>query len=242
MKRVCFLLILLAFTLISTDTFGVKGKKVWILYDDFGKGYIDIDDKWVLSQPQGTTIIVENGMAKIAYPGYSTASSAWLRIKDTDLVKKIKGIKAKIYIAESSGDFRARIGTYPGGIIGGINDYWVFGQLAFEPTISVPRIFGNLSVLTPAPSFTWQYDSFYGQFTRPGSPSGTPLQLIGQTFEITMTFTPEKVTYEVEGFGEIEHKLPEGLDPIEFYFLALGCRGTGGGTVYFDDVYILVEE
>lgn len=237
-KILCILgVIFMILTMISTDALAIKGKKVWKLYDDFSSGYIDTVNKWDLSQPPGTVFSVENGMAKIVYPIYAAAPSAWLRIKNP---KSVWGIKAKVYIGSSSGNFRVRIGS----IVGMIGDDTVFSQLGFEPTIpspsAPPRVFGVLSLFNS--QNPWLYDLFYGQFTRPGNPFGDPLQLVGQSFDITMIFTPNKVIYEVSGFGEIEHKLPEDLDTPISPLVALGARGNSGGVVYFDDVYILVEE
>jgi hypothetical protein len=117
---------------------------------------------------------------------------------------------------------------------------YVWDDLNLQASISSPRIYGNLTVMGPAPNLTYGYNLFYGEFMR-------PLEIIGDTFTITMTFSHNKVTYEVDDLGEIEYKLPEDFDPLTegddvYYFKGIGTRSTNGDgpcVVYFDDVYIL---
>jgi hypothetical protein len=113
---------------------------------------------------------------------------------------------------------------------------FVWDQLALEGSIASPRVFGDLNMIWDYPTFLNSYQLFYGQFMR-------PLEIIGNTFAITMTFSNNKVTYEVDDLGEIEHKLPEDLSPLTYnYFMGIGTRSTNGNgpcVVYFDEVYVL---
>jgi len=208
----------------------------WILYDNFNSVEID-NDLWTINS-YSAEISVEKGRAKFAHKSGSEYRniSAWLGIKIAP--ETVKGIKVKVTVESCTGDVRARIGGFIGKVWDEVQFKYFWNQLGLEGGIGSPRIFGSLDINWPPPSFPNYYSLFYGQFMR-------PLEIIGHTFTIRMTFSGNKVTYEVDDLGEIEHKLPEDLSPTtdEIYkFKGIGTRSTNGEgpcVVYFDDVYIL---
>ena len=205
-----------------------KGPK-WSLYDNFNSGVID-PDLWTINSSSAEISVVE-GRAKFAHIPQKPNVSAWLGIKINP--ETLKGIKVKVTVESCTGDVRARIGGWIGMLEGG---KFVWDQLALEGGITSPRVYGDLGMIWDYPTFLNSYQLFYGQFMR-------PLEIIGNTFAITMTFSKNKVTYEVDDLGEIEHKLPEDLSPLTYnYFMGIGTRSTNGNgpcVVYFDDVYVL---
>lgn len=221
--------IVIATTLVLTAEGYAKGPE-WILYDNFNFSVID-NNLWTIDS-SSAYIFIEGGRAKFVHkPGYPN-DSASLGIKVNP--ETVKGIKAKVTVESCTGDVRVRIG----GFIGKLEGKHVYDQIGLEGSISIPRVFGVLSMVWDPPNFPNYLDLFYGQFVR-------PLDILGNTFDLTMTFSENKVTYEVDDLGEIEHKLPEDLSPLTLgdnYFKGIGTRSTNGDgpcVVYFDDVYIL---
>lgn len=211
---------------------GYAGGSKWILYDDFNSLGIN-DNLWNVYGNSGYIDTYE-GRARFRHP-YSDLpyNPAMLLIKvapDT-----VKGIKADVTIESCTGDVRARIAGYFGKFED-IDDCYFWNQLGLEGTSGTPRIFGGLEIDWPYPNFTNFYQLFYGQFMKPSL-------IIGRTFTITMTFSGQKVTYEVDGLGETEYKLPESVSPtaVDFNFKGIGTRSARGGpcVVYFDNVYVL---
>lgn len=204
-----------------------KGPK-WILYDNFNSGEID-SNLWTIDS-SSADISIEEGRAKFVHIPGNPNDSAWLGIKVSP--QTVKGIKAKVTVESCTGDVRARIG----GFIGMLENKFVWIHLGLEGGIASPRIFGGLAKIWDPPYFLNSYELFYGQFMR-------PLSVIGNTFDLTMTFSENKAIYEVDDLGEIEHKLPENLSPLTYnYFMGIGTRSTNGDgpcVVYFDDVYVL---
>jgi hypothetical protein len=205
----------------------------WRLYDNFNYGTSINADRWIIDSSSANISIV-GGKAKFVHLEGHPNDSAWLGIKIAP--ETVKGIKAKVTVASCTGDVRARIGGY----IGKVDDYYVWNQLGLDAGISggisSPRIFSVLNLLGDPPGFPYSYiDLFYGQFIR-------PLDIIGHTFTLIMTFSREEVTYKVSGLGEIEHEFPEDLSPTDFHFKGIGTyspNGNGPCVVYFDDVYVL---
>lgn len=216
----------IATTLVLTAEGYAKGQ--WILYDNFNSGEIDTN-LWTKNE-NSASISIEGDRTKFAHLSNKANISSWLVFKKDP--ETIKGIKVKVTVESCTGDVRARIGSF----IGKADSDYVWDELNLQAGIQSPRIYGNLSMLGPLPNLPFLYNLFYGEFIR-------PLVIIGNTFTITMTFSDNKVTYEVDDLGEIEHKLPEDLSPLtENYFKGIGTRSTNGDgpcVVYFDDVYIL---
>ena len=221
--------IVVATTLVLATEGYAEGPK-WILYDNFNSGGIN-NNLWTTNS-SSAVISVAEGKAKFEHiPGRPNLSS-WLGIKMAP--ETVKGVKVKVIVESCSGDVRARIGSF----VGKVDDNYVWDDLNLQASIISPRIYGNLGVLGPLPGLPFRYNLFYGEFIR-------PLEIIGNTFTIAMTFLGNKVTYEVDDLGEIEYKLPEDLSPLtdnNYYFKGIGTRSTNGDgpcVVYFDDVYIL---
>ena len=212
---------------LSAEAYDCKGR--WILYDNFNSRVIDTN-RWTIDS-SSADISIEGGRAKFVHIPGKPGDSAWLGIKIAP--EKVRGIKVKVTVGDCTGDVRARIA----GFIGKVEDKYAWDQLGLEGGIESPRVFGSLEMDWPPPNFPNYYQLFYGQFMR-------PLEIISHTFSITMTFSAQKVTYEVSGLGKIEHELPEDLSPTDDYynFKGIGTRSTNGDgpcVVYFDDVYIL---
>jgi len=202
----------------------------WKLYDNFNSGVID-PNRWTIDS-SSADISVEGGRAKFVHIEGHPADSAWLGIKIAP--EKLRGIKAKVTVESCTPlptDVRARIG----GLIGMMDDDYVWNQLGLEGGISSPRISGGLAVLGDPPYYPFLYDLLYAHFMR-------PVGIIGHTFTITMTFSRDEFEYKVSGLGEIEYELPENLSPTtDQHFKGIGTRsesGVGSCVVYFDDVYI----
>lgn len=218
--------IVMATMLVLATNGYAKGTK-WILYDNFNSGVIDTN-LWNKNE-SSAVISVEGGRAKFEHLSGKANISSWLGIKMDP--ETVKGIKVKVTVQSCTGDVRARVGSF----IGKVDSNYVWDDLNLQPSILSPRIYGNLSANGSPPGFPFLYNLFYGEFIR-------PVEIIGNTFIITMTFSNDKVTYEVDDLGEIEHKLPEDLSPTDNYFKCIGTRSSNGDgpcVVYFDDVYIL---
>ncbi len=200
----------------------------WILYDNFNSGVIDLN-RWTIDASSASISIVGGRVKFVHQPGHA-GDSAGLIIKISP--ETVKGIKAKVTVESCTGDVRARIW----GFIGKVDGNYVWDQLVLEGSSPSPRIWGSLAVLGPPPFYPYlNYDLLYANFMR-------PLDIIGHTFTITMSFSREEVTYKVSGLGEIEHEFPEDLSPTDHYSKGIGtssANGDGPCVVYFDDVYVL---
>lgn len=206
---------------------GYAGGPRWRLYDDFNSGRID-PDRWTIDATSADISVVGKKVKFVHNPGHP-GDSAWLGIKIAP--EKLKGIRVKVRVKDCTGDVRARIG----GFIGKWEDDYVFDELDLQGGIGSPRIYGNLAGLGPPPDFPSLYNLFYGEFVR-------PVEIIGNTFTITMIFSRDEFSYEVSDLGEIEHELPDDLSPTDEHLKGIGTRSTNGDgpcVVYFDDVYIL---
>jgi len=214
--------VLAALSLLSVE--GYAETLTWRLYDNFNKGLID-PDRWNINT-SSATITIEGGRAKFVHEVGNPEVSSMLSIKKG--LKKIKGIKATVTVeSPCTGDVRGRVA----GWVGKVGDDYVWNQLALQGGLD--RIFGALEP-QDADTGEW-YDLFWGHFAE-------PIDLIGNTFTITMIFSKKKVTYSVGGLGKITFKLAEKLSPTDTYLLGIGTRSTAGDgpcTVYFDDVYVL---
>ena len=210
---------------LSAEAYDCKGR--WILYDNFNSGVID-PNRWTIDS-SSADISIDAGRAKFVHLQGHSNDSAWLLIKIAP--EKVKGIKVKVTVQSCTGDVRARIG----GFIGEVEDDYVFDQLSLQGSIGSPIIYGNLDVEGAPPTYPFLYNLFYGEFIR-------PVEIIGHTFTITMSFSREEVIYKVSGLGEIKHEFPEDLSPTDSHFKGIGTRSTKGDgpcVVYFDDVYVL---
>ncbi len=211
------------------------GRKNWVLYDDFTSNNIDTE-RWIINSISAD-ITVEDGKAKFVHIPGKAGISAWLRIKENP--EGVKGIRAKVTVQSCSGptDVQARVAGFIGKVAEDGQVDYVWDQLILEGATTSPRAFGGLVVLR-ASDYAFRYDLFYGQFVR-------PVDIVGHTFTLTIIFSEDKVVFEVDGLGEIEHKLPECLIHLSTYdntFKGIGtisASGQGSCTVYFDDVYVL---
>ena len=126
------------------------------------------------------------------------------------------------------GDVRTRIAANIGNV--GENHVWTGFQL--QP--GEEKIYTNAGLEGPPPTYTWVNDLHYAQFQKPIVVTGTDINL-------TMAFSSDKITYEVEGRGKISYKHAKPIDPTTNTFRAIGTRSTNGDgpcTVYIDNVYV----
>jgi len=214
---VLFTVIIFAF---STDALAD-----WVLYDDFSSGSIDTG-RWNVDE-SSATISVENERAKFIHQGGITNDSNYLLFNQTP--SNILGIKADVLIEFCTGDVRARIAGYSGSV--GENHVW--SGLQVQP--SKERIYTNASLEGPPPTYALLEELFYAQYER-------PITVTGISFNLTMVFSSDKITYEVDGRGKIVYKYATAISPTGGDFKAIGTRSTNGDgpcTVYFDNVYVL---
>ena len=207
-----------------TFTFATSSFAGWELYDDFNSGIFN-PQKWSVGNPSAD-ITVENGRAKFIHKsGIPNVSSYLTLIQDP---VNILGIKATVFIASCTGDVRTRIAANIGNV--GENHVWTGFQL--QP--GEEKIYTNAGLEGPPPTYTWVNDLHYAQFQKPIVVTGTDINL-------TMAFSNDKITYEVEGRGKISYKYATPIDPTTNTFRAIGTRSTNGDgpcTVYIDDVYV----
>lgn len=197
----------------------------WELYDDFSTETIDTQ-KWGIDN-SSATISVENGKAKFVHQSGNPNDSAYLYFSQDP--EDILGIQAKIFIEACSGDVRARIAAYAGKE--GENHVW--SGLQLQP--GDQRIYSSSGLEGPPPTYTWVKNLHYAHFQ-------SPITVIGASFDLTMEFASDKITYEVDGLGKIVYKYATSVAAPDDFFRAIGTRSTNGEgpcTVYFDDVYVL---
>jgi hypothetical protein len=197
----------------------------WELYDDFSSEAIDTQ-KWNVDN-SSADISAENGQAKFVHQSGHPNDSGYLLFNQDP--GNIIGIKAKIFIDTCSGDVRARIAGYGGKV--GENHIW--SGLQLQP--GDQRIYTNSGLEGPSPDYTWVEDLHYAHFQN-------PITVTGVSFDLTMEFSSDKITYEVDGLGKIAYKYATSIAAPDDLFRAIGTRSSNGDgpcTVYFDDVYVL---
>ena len=228
MKKLFFILvsltIIVTLSLLSVE--GYAGSLEWRKYDNFNSGVID-PDRWDVDDSSADISIVD-GRARfehLAGEVYADDSS-WLKIKKGR--KKIKGIRATVTVESCTGNVQARIGAFSGKI----GDDYIYDTLRVQADSE--RVFGSRLVLEPG-TFAIVYEPFWGRFEE-------PLATLGNTFIITMVFSPRKVTYAVGGLGKFTYKIPGKISRTDNYLRGIGTyswNGDGPCVVYFDDVYVL---
>ena len=197
----------------------------WELYDNFSSGSIDTG-RWNIDDTSAT-ISIDNGQAKFIHQNGNPNDSSYLLFNQSP--SNIVGIKADVLIESCTGDVRARIAGYSGSV--GENHVW--SGLQVQP--SKDRIYTSSGLEGPPPTYAWLEDLYYAQFER-------PITVTGVSFNLTMVFSNDRITYEVDGRGKIDYKYSTVITPTGGDFKAIGTRSTNGDgpcTVYFDNVYIL---
>ena len=217
-------LIFVIFTVIIF-AFSTNALADWELYDNFSSGSID-SGRWNIDDTSAT-ISVDNGQAKFIHQNGNPEDSSYLIFNLNP--ENILGIKADVLIETCTGDVRARIAGYSGNV--GENHVWSVLQL--QP--SEARIYTSASLEGPPPDYTQVENFHYAQYER-------PITVIGASCNLAMVFLSDKITYEVDGLGEIAYNYVSAIAPAGGNFKAIGTRSTNGDgpcTVYFDNVYIL---
>ena len=216
------ILVLLTAIIFAFSTSALAG---WELYDDFSSGSIDAG-RWDVDDTSAA-ISVENGQAKFIHQNGNPNDSSYLFFNQTP--SNIIGIKADVLIESCTGDVRARIAGYSGGV--GENHVW--SGLQLQP--SQERIYTSAGLEGPPPNYTWVEDLHYAHYEK-------PISVAGVSFNLSMALSNDKITYEVDGRGKIVYKYASAIPPTGGDFKAIGTRSTNGDgpcTVYFDNVYIL---
>jgi len=217
-------LIFILFTVIIF-AFSTNALAAWELYDDFSSGSINTG-RWNIDDTSAS-ISVDNGQAKFIHQNGTPNDSNYLLFKQTP--ENILGIKADVFIESCTGDVRTRIAGYSG--IVGENHVW--SALQVQP--SYEKIYTSTGLEGPPPTYTWVEELHYAQYAR-------PITVTGVSFNLTMVFSNDRITYEVDGRGKIVYKSATAIPPTGGDFKAIGTRSTNGDgpcTVYFDNVYIL---
>jgi hypothetical protein len=197
----------------------------WELYDNFSSGEIS-NERWSDYSP-GATISVENEQAKFVHQSGHPSVLNVLKFNQTP--ENIIGIKADVLIESCTGDVRVRIDGHSAKM----GEYHVWSGLQLQP--SMERIYTLADLNGPPPDYIWVQDLHYAQYER-------PITVTGITFNLTMVFSNDKITYEVDGLGKITYKYATAVAPTGGTYKALGTRSTHGEgpcTVYFDNVYVL---
>ena len=197
----------------------------WELYDNFSSGAIDTQ-RWIIDD-SSATISVENGQAKFIHQSGHPNDSGYLLFNQNP--ENILGIKTDVVIESCSGDVQTRIAGYGGKL--GENHVW--SGILLQP--SNQRIHIHTGLEGPPPDYTWVQDLHYAQYQR-------PIAVTGVSFNLTMVFSNDKITYEVDGIGKIAYKYATTIAPAYNFFRAMGTKSSNGDgpcTVYFDNVYVL---
>ena len=196
----------------------------WQLYDDFNSGSTIDETKWNIDDSSGT-ISVEDGRAKFVHEAGHPNDSLYLNFAQYG--SAIMGIKATVTVASCTGDVRARISGHLGFLDG--DNLWTAIQLQAGET----RIYNSISPEDPQ-TYESDYDLHYSSYR-------SPIDILGQEFNLTMLFSNDKTTFEVEGLGKFTVRHQQTIPSSESDFRALGTRSTSGDgpcTVYFDNIYI----
>jgi len=197
----------------------------WDLYDDFNSGTID-PQKWSKDE-SSADITVDNGRAKFIHKNGIPNDSSYLYFNQNPA--NILGIKATVFIESCSGDVRTRVAAYSGKV--GENHVWTSLQLQPDQD----RIYTSAGLEGPPQTYTWVNDLHYAQFQK-------PIVVTGTAFDLTLEFSNDKITYEVDGLGKIAYKHATPIAPATEIFRGIGTRSSNGDgpcIVYFDDVYVL---
>jgi hypothetical protein len=197
----------------------------WELYDNFSSGTIDTQ-RWSVDD-SSATISVENGQAKFVHQSGHPNDSGYLLFNQNP--ENILGIKTDVVIESCSGDVRTRLAGYSGKV--GENHVWSGIQL--KPSNQI--IYTNTSLEGPPPDYTYLHDLHYAHYQ-------SPITVTGVSFNLSMVFSNDKITYEVDGLGKIAYKYTTPVAPADDNFRAIGTRSSNGDgpcTVYFDNVYVL---
>lgn len=206
----------------SLAFFPIESHAGWVLYDNFKSGKIDLD-KWT-PETWHAQLSIKSEKLKIVQESASGGSYGKLSFKNSDA---IKGIKLRAYVVSSEGDFRARIA---GRIGTTANDEPVWQGINILPS------YDSIWAWVDAENPSWLYNFFKVHFQK-------PINTIGKWYTLSVVFSSlPKITFSVSGQGDYTFTLPEGsISPQRLYF-QIGTRsfdGTGAGTAYFDNVYIL---
>jgi hypothetical protein len=197
----------------------------WELYDDFSSETLDAE-KWNNSSTV-STIIVENQRVKIIHQMGNPNVSGYLNLIQNS--ENILGIKAAITIDSCTGDVRTRMVGYPAIM----NGYDIFTAIQLQP--GAERIYSYIELEGPPPDYALIAQLHYGQFKR-------PVNIIGDTYNVSMIFSNNGMSYEVDGLGKIDYKYATSVTPSINYWRAIGTKSSNGDgpcTVYIDDVYVL---
>jgi hypothetical protein len=167
---------------------------------------------------------VQEGKAKFVHT--KPAGKVYLSFKDP---QSIKGVKAKIKMANASGDLSARIGGF---VALTQQDEVVWQCMELRNN----RIQAYLEAEDPT-TYNTLYTIFYNQFRN-------PVTVIGKWFTVSETHaTVNKYTYSSSGQGNCTFNLPNGIlvdgGKTLLYIGTKSKDGTATGTVYVDNVYVL---
>jgi len=228
MKRLTLTLLYILIMTALTDSAVHAG---WVLYDDFNSGVIN-SSKWDIDN-SSADITVQNGKVKFVHKQGFPNDSSKLIFKTS---QPILGIRANVYVVSASGDLKARIGSYIGKTENN-EDVWQQISVRQEHT----NICGAVSVENAS---GWLYDIFYTGFYYPNRTIFPENPILKKWFTMSVDLSSlPKITYKVSGQGTSTFTLPTTLRPrTSPLYHQIGTRsnnGSGFGTVYFDDVYIL---
>ncbi|MBT8367112.1 MAG: hypothetical protein KJP23_20665 [Deltaproteobacteria bacterium] len=197
----------------------------WELYDNFSSGAIDTQ-RWSIDD-SSANISVVNGQAQFIHQSGHPNDSGYLVFNQNP--ENILGINTDVVIESCFGDVRTRIGGYGGKV--GENHVW--SGIQIQPTNQT--IFTSAGLEGPPPDYTWVQDLHYAEYR-------TPIAVTGVSFNLTMVFSNDKITYEVDSLGKIAYKYATTIAPADSTFQGMGTRSSNGDgpcTAYFDNVYVL---
>ncbi len=219
--RLVFLCALLAIIVLAP----VGARAGWEPYDGFDSGTTFNSDLWKVDvSGQGNSVSVVNKQAKFVL--VDPTGAVRLRFNNPE---SIKGVRAKVKVATSSGDFSARIvgrvAMTPGGDI-------ISQGIQARPQSQAFRTF----VEVDNPSGNTLYTLFENYFKN-------PITIAGKWFTMTMNSpNPKTYTFSVTGQGSCSYKPTATFVEGGKTFLYIGIKSPHGeatGTAYFDDIYVL---
>lgn len=206
---------------------GAQAQREWELYDNFDSGVVN-EALWEVDDG-GAAFSVENGRLRIElFPG-NPGVPATIRFRKNP--EEIKSVRARVTVAQCTGDTRIRIGGYTG-LDSGNNP--ILNALIID--CGQNRIYGKAQAEKVAG------DVYEGDlYVLYKSILKYPVEIPGKTFGLTVTFQPGAILYAVDDVGKSLFMPVPKLLASDRPFKGIGVKSeSGDGTcvVYVDDVYV----
>ena len=194
----------------------------WSFFDGFSSGSLD-RTKWIVSDG-AADVSIENGQLKMVH-NRAVDGLSWINVFPINS-SSLSGIRAKVTIDQSQGNYRARLGQWLGTL--GDNRVWVeIGVRPPEGTIS-------------AAAYTFPQDD-NTQVLETLFSTELVASTTGTAHTLSLYHETGKTVFSVQGSTDWEFIDPSGLvyDSGQRKYLTSRCLDSAAsGVVYFDDVYV----